>query len=95
VDYGNFSKPKDSSDYVITVEAEDKHNFKDLLKEIKVPTLVIGGEDDYFYPIQRLQKESQTLNAKLILYKKFGHNAWLDNRKQYQEGVLDFLNEKI
>jgi len=38
-----FSKPKDSSDYVITVETVDKHNFKDLLKEINVPTLVIGS----------------------------------------------------
>lgn len=88
-----FSKPKDSSDYVITVEAEDKHNFKDKLKEIKVHTLVIGGEDDYFYPIQETAEGIP--NAKLVLYKKFGHNAWLDNRKQYQENVLDFLNEEI
>ena len=47
-----FAAPKDPSDAVVTIEAEDNHNFKDLLSQIKVPTLVIGGVDDYFYPIK-------------------------------------------
>ncbi|MFW6122375.1 MAG: alpha/beta fold hydrolase [Petrotogales bacterium] len=86
-----FSKPKDHSDFLVNVEAKDKHNFKNTLTEIKVPTLVIGGEDDYFYPIR--ETAAGIPNAELIIYKGFGHNAWLDNRRQFQEDVLSFLNK--
>ncbi|MCW4015943.1 MAG: alpha/beta hydrolase [Candidatus Bathyarchaeota archaeon] len=88
-----FSKPSDPSDVIVTIEAEDQHNFKDLLGEIKVPTLVIGGEDDFFYPIR--ETAEGILAAKVILYEGFGHNAWLDNRRQFQEDVLAFLNEGL
>ena len=46
---GRFDAPKDPSCLMITVEAEDKFNFKDRLEEIQVPTLVAGGEEDPFY----------------------------------------------
>jgi pimeloyl-ACP methyl ester carboxylesterase len=88
-----FGAPKDPSDVVVTIEAEDKHNFKDLLGQIKVPTLVIGGVDDYFYPIRETAEGIP--DAKLILYEKFGHNAWLDNRKKFQEDVMKFLKDEL
>lgn len=85
-----FSAPKDPSDVVVTIEAEDNHNFKDLLSQIKVPTLVIGGVDDYFYPIK--ETADGIPNAELILYEGFGHNAWSDNGKKFKADVMKFLN---
>jgi pimeloyl-ACP methyl ester carboxylesterase len=41
-----------------------------------------------FYPIS---KRGGYPNAKVVLYEKFGHNAWLDNREQYQNDILNFL----
>lgn len=80
-----FSKPKDPSDFLMTIEAEDKHNVKDLLGEIKVPTLVIGGEDDYFYPICEIA--AGIPNAELILYEDldttFGLTTVASFRKTY------------
>ena len=32
-----FAAPKGPSDVVVTIEAEDKHAFKDLLSQIKFP----------------------------------------------------------
>ncbi|MFA5363579.1 MAG: alpha/beta hydrolase [Candidatus Bathyarchaeia archaeon] len=87
-----FGAPKDPSDLVVTIEAEDNHNFQNMLPKIKVPTLVIGGEDDYFYPIT--ETAAAIPNAKLVLYTNFGHSAWMDNRKQFQKDILDFLNQK-
>jgi len=84
-----FVAPADPSDFVVTLEAEDKHNFKDRLAEIKTPTLVIGGEEDFLYPIR--ETAEGILNAELILYEGFGHNAIFDNKNQFQEDVLKFL----
>lgn len=89
--YATFSKPADPSDLLVTIEAEDKHNFKNQLADIKVPTLVIGGEEDYFYLIPETAQGIP--NAKLILYKKSGHNVMFDNSRQFQEDILEFLNE--
>jgi pimeloyl-ACP methyl ester carboxylesterase len=87
-----FSKPSDPSDVVVTIEAEDQHNFKNHLAEIKVPTLVIGGEDDFFYPIRETAEGIP--DAEVVLYEGFGHDAWLDNRCQFQEDLLKFLNDE-
>lgn len=87
--FGAFLKPEDSSDLLVTLEAEDKHCLKGMLAEIKAPTLVIGGEDDYFYPLR--ETALGILDAQLILYKGFGHNALFDNKKQFQKDALKFL----
>jgi pimeloyl-ACP methyl ester carboxylesterase len=88
-----FGAPKDPSDLVVTAEAEDKHDFKELLGQIRVPTLVIGGVDDYFYPIKETAEGIP--NAQLVLYEGFGHNAWLDNRKKFQDDVMKFLDGEL
>jgi len=45
----SLAPPKDPSDLVITIEAEDQFNFRDRLAEIIAPTLVAAGERDPFY----------------------------------------------
>jgi len=89
--FATFGAPSDPSDVLVTLEAEDKHDFKDQLAEIKVPTLVIGGEEDFFYPIRETAEGIP--NAELILYEGFGHNAMFDNSRQFQEDILAFLNK--
>jgi pimeloyl-ACP methyl ester carboxylesterase len=42
----SFTAPNDLSYLIVTIEAEDKHDFKDRLAEITVPTLVIAGDQD-------------------------------------------------
>lgn len=87
--FGALSAPADPSDGLVEVEAEDGHNFKDRLAEIRVPTLVIGGEEDFFYPIRETAEGIP--GAKLILYQGFGHNAMFDHGRQFNEDVLAFL----
>ncbi|MFX0203958.1 MAG: alpha/beta fold hydrolase [Candidatus Hodarchaeota archaeon] len=91
--FATFSAPSDPSDVLVTIEAEDKHNFKDQLSKVKVPTLVIGGEEDFFYPIR--ETAAGIPDAELILYEGFGHNAMFDNSRQFQEDILAFLNKGI
>jgi pimeloyl-ACP methyl ester carboxylesterase len=71
-----LEKPKDPSDLVVTVEAEDKHDFKDRLAEIKAPTLIVAGDKDPFYPETLFRQTAEGIPyARLILYPGMGHSA--------------------
>jgi pimeloyl-ACP methyl ester carboxylesterase len=83
--------PKDPSDLIITIEAEDNFNFKDRLPEITVPTLLVAGENDPFYSAALFQETAAGIpNAKLCLYPKMGHPA---AGKQFKQDVLAFLRD--
>jgi len=88
---GLLDAPKDPSDLVVTVEAEDKHDFKDRLSQIKAPTLVVAGDRDPFYTEELFRATAAGIpNARLILYPGMGHPA---SGKQFGQDVLAFLRE--
>ncbi len=90
---GMFAAPKDPSDLVVTIEAEDKHNFKDRLVQIAAPTLVIAGDKDPFNSEALIRETAEGIpNARLILYKGMGHPA---HGKQFRRDVLQFLREGV
>ena len=84
-----FSAADNASDGLVELEAEDKFNFKEHLAEIKTPTMVIGGENDNFYPIR--ETADSIPGAKLILYKKVGHTAMF--KRRFNRDVLSFLTQ--
>jgi pimeloyl-ACP methyl ester carboxylesterase len=82
----------DLSDLVITIEAEDRHAFKDRLSEISAPTLVIAGVDDPFYSPALFRETAAGIpDARLVLYEKMRHPAM---GKQFEREVLAFLKEE-
>lgn len=84
--------PRDPGDLVATVEAEDRHAFKDRLKDISAPTLVAGGMQDFFYsPVLFRETADGISNARLCLYPKMGHPA---GGKKFRQDVLDFLRDE-
>lgn len=86
---GMFGYPDSPSDGIIEIKAEDNHDFKERLTEIKVPVLVIGGANDFFYPIRETARGIP--GAKLILYEGVGHSAMMKHR--FGEDILAFLTE--
>ena len=89
----SLSHPNDATDLVVTVEAEDKHAFQDRLQEIACPTLVTGGEEDYFYSPELFRETAAGIpNARLCLYAHMAHPA---GGKQFREDVLQFLREGV
>jgi pimeloyl-ACP methyl ester carboxylesterase len=87
-----WGTPENPSDLVVEGKAEMAHNTKNRLSEIKAPTLVIAGDQDYYCPAERLRETADGIpNAKLILYKGKGHMAAMG--KKFDEDVLKFLNE--
>ena len=87
---GTFGNPKDPSDGLVELEAEDRFNFQEHLSDIKVPTLVIGGENDRFYPVR--ETAAGIPSAKLVLYKNAGHMAIM--KRRFNRDVLAFLTEE-
>jgi pimeloyl-ACP methyl ester carboxylesterase len=88
----SLNAPKDPTDLVVTVEAEDKFAFKDRLAEIAAPTLVVGGVDDFFYSPALFRETAAGIpNARLILYEGMGHPA---GGKRFRRDVLAFLRDE-
>jgi len=89
---GMLAASHDPSDFVVTIEAEDKFNFKDRLAQITAPTLVVAGDEDPFYPAALFRETAEGIpNARLILYKGLGHPV---GGKQFRQDVLMFLKER-
>jgi pimeloyl-ACP methyl ester carboxylesterase len=81
--------PDDPSDVVVTIEAEDVHDFKDRLGEIIAPTLVVAGDQDPFYPAELFRETAAGIpNATLALYEGAGHGP---SGKHFKQDVLGFL----
>lgn len=84
-----WKPPRDASDLVITVEAEDRHDFKDRLHEIAAPTLVVAGASDPFYTPELFRETAAGIpDARLILYRGMGHPA---AGARFRQDVLAFL----
>jgi pimeloyl-ACP methyl ester carboxylesterase len=86
---GPLMIPADASDGIVEIEAEDRHDLSDGLDRIKAETLVIGGEEDFFYPIRETAEKIP--NARLVLYPNLGHNAMFARSRQFGEEIKAFL----
>ena len=84
--------PPDPSDYIVTIEADMRHDASESLRKIEVPTLVIGGTNDVFYPEPLIRKTAEKIsNARLILYQNVGHKFPAKIKKRFDDDVLSFL----
>ena len=88
----SMTAPKDPSDLIATVEAEDKHDFTDRLREISAPTLVVAGANDPFYSEKLFRETAEGIpRRRLILYPGMGHPA---SGRQFGRDVLNFLSDE-
>jgi pimeloyl-ACP methyl ester carboxylesterase len=84
-----LSIPTGPSDGIVEIEAEDRHDLSNSLDKIKADTLVIGGEEDFFYPVRETAEKIP--NARLVLYPNLGHNAMFARSRQFGEEIRTFL----
>ena len=88
----SLGTPKDPTDLIITIAAEDRFDFRDRLAEITAPALVIAGERDPFYSAELFRETAAGIpNARLVLYPRMGHPA---GGQQFKRDVLAFLREE-
>ena len=84
-----FSRPAGPTDLIVTIEAEDVHDFRDRLREITAPALIIAGAEDPFYTEALFRETAAGIpGARLVLYPGMGHPA---HGKRFAHDVLAFL----
>lgn len=86
-----WSKPEHPSDLVVEGKAEMMHNTKNRLADIKAPTLVVAGDNDFYCPVEHLRQTAEGIpNAKLVIYEGKSHMV---TGEQFEKDVIAFLNE--
>jgi proline iminopeptidase len=65
----------------------------DSLKNIRVPTLTIGGTYDTMDPAHMEQMASRFPNGRFLLCPKAGHMAMYDDQTTYFRGLIDFIGD--
>ena len=87
-------KLKYPNDFLVEVRADREMDFKNRLSEIKAPTLILSGELDVSYIADDVRTTAEGIpNSELILYKSYGHNLAMSNRKQVLKDALEFLKK--
>jgi len=86
---GPLMIPANASDGIVEIEADNRYDLSDQLDSIKAKTLVIGGEEDFFYAIH--ETAERIPNSSLVLYPNVGHNAMFVRSRQFGEEIKAFL----
>jgi len=77
-----------------------RETFKNVVKEslvacmenIRVPTLLVWGEDDIIVPVAVAYKMEKVIHgAKLVVLPREGHNVPFKNSKEFVKTIYDFL----
>ncbi len=72
------------------------HTAEDVLKNLKVPTLIIGGEADTFTPVWLAKKMHRIIpNSELFIIRKGSHVSLVEQPELINLRVEKFLRERI
>jgi 3-oxoadipate enol-lactonase len=78
--------------YQKTLEASVAQDRAAPLDKIRVPTLVIAGEEDTVYPPEIAREMARRIpGAELTMFERTGHLANLEQPERFNRVVLDFL----
>ncbi|WP_114575407.1 alpha/beta fold hydrolase [Saliphagus sp. LR7] len=85
-------EPADPGDVVASIDATLAYDGCDRLGEIEPRTLVIGGDEDPFFPESILRETHEDLpDAQLALFRGGRHGALLERSEGFDGWTLDFL----
>ena len=79
--------------YQKTVEASVAQDRAAPIEEIRVPTLVMAGEEDTVYPPELAREMARRIpGAELVMFERTGHLANLEEPDRFNQVVFDFLS---
>lgn len=85
-------EPADPGDVIASIDATFAYDGCDRLGEIEPRTLVIGGDEDPFFPESILRETHEGLpDAQLALFRDGRHGVLLERSEGFDGWTLDFL----
>ena len=88
---GKLTKPKSYDRFFVQADACLTHDAYESLKQIKAPTLVIGGEKDLSLGGNASREIAAKIpGAELRMYEQWGHGLY-EEAKDFNQVVLEFL----
>lgn len=85
-------QPKHINDLIIYLQAFVKHDAIEIVKRIKCPTLIMGGNSDMLVTENQFQELMQSIfQSELLVIPNGSHNFYLKNKFFFQSNTLNFL----
>lgn len=84
--------PQYPDDFIVTMNAALRHDTTALLPTLRVPSLLIGGSLDPFFPTPLLRETAALIpGAVLNVYEGAGHGLMKWHKRRFENDVLGFL----
>ena len=84
--------PQYPQDFIVAMNADLAHDTTALLPALHVPTLVLGGGADPYFPAPLLDETAALIpGAQLKIYAGAGHGVVKMRKRQFEDDVLGFL----
>lgn len=88
--------PADRRDLVVSIDAVLAFDGRDRLGDVDVPTLVVGGTDDLFFPESILRETHAAIpDARLALFHGARHGPFLEYKAAFDRLMGRFLDGKL
>ncbi len=82
--------------FAVLLQSVGEHTAENILKKIKVPTLIIGAEQDQFTPVWIAKKMHRTIpKSELFIIKNATHAALLEQPELINLRIEKFLRDRI
>ena len=93
---GFFSgEPSDTyrEDVMIEAQAEANHDASECLRRIRVPVLIICGDEDFFFPLGYVKETAERIErSTLKIYEGKGHGMM--SEKRFARDILEFIGKE-
>ena len=87
--------PQPPEAFVRQLEASARHDARERLGSLRVPTHVIGGELDILVPVWKSRELAQLIpDAQLTVLASSPHGANVERAEEFNRAVLDFIAER-
>jgi 3-oxoadipate enol-lactonase len=87
--------PQDAEAFVRQLEACGRHDAREGLRSVALPTHVIGAERDILVPVWKSQELAELIpGAKLTVLAGSPHGVNVEGAERFNQTVLDFIAER-
>ncbi len=70
-------------------------DYREVLKNAKIPVLYIQGEHDNFIPPETMEKFELPQRSSVLILKNSGHQGYIEEKDKVLEAVVKFINSNV